>query len=105
MGDSVVHALDGVDLTINDGEFVAIIGASGSGKSTLMHLIGCLDRPTRGALEIDGHLVGAMTEKQLANIRNANPDMVTIQVTVNQPAWILSADIPAPKDITPPSGL
>ena len=70
MGDSVVHALDGVDLTINDGEFVAIIGASGSGKSTLMHLIGCLDRPSSGSLEIDGRLVSAMTEKQLANIRN-----------------------------------
>jgi len=70
MGDSVVHALDGVDLTINEGEFVAIIGASGSGKSTLMHLIGCLDRPTSGALEIGGRLVSAMTEKQLAAMRN-----------------------------------
>lgn len=70
MGNSVVHALDGVDLTINDGEFVAIIGASGSGKSTLMHVIGCLDRPTSGTLEIGGSLVGAMTEKQLAAIRN-----------------------------------
>ena len=70
MGDSVVHALDGVDLTINQGEFVAIIGASGSGKSTLMHLIGCLDRPSSGALEIRGSQISAMTEKQLAHTRN-----------------------------------
>lgn len=70
MGDSVVHALDGVDLSIKEGEFVAIIGASGSGKSTLMHLIGCLDRPTSGMLEINGALVGAMSEKQLAATRN-----------------------------------
>ncbi len=71
MGDSVVHALDGVDLSIKQGEFVAIIGASGSGKSTLMHLIGCLDRPTSGLLEINGELVSAMTEKQLAAARNS----------------------------------
>lgn len=72
MGDSVVHALDGVDLSIREGEFVAIIGASGSGKSTLMHLIGCLDRPTSGLLEINGELVSAMTEKQLASTRNSH---------------------------------
>jgi len=47
MGDSVVHALDGVSLEISSGEFVAITGSSGSGKSTMMHLIGCLERPTR----------------------------------------------------------
>jgi len=70
MGDSAVHALAGVDLTIEEGEFVAIIGASGSGKSTLMHLIGCLDRPTSGTLEIGGHLVNTLGEKQLAKLRN-----------------------------------
>ncbi len=70
MGESVVHALDGVDLSIGAGEFVSISGASGSGKSTLMHIIGCLDRPTSGALEFQGQLVSAMNEKQLAQIRN-----------------------------------
>lgn len=70
MGDSVVHALDGVDMHIEPGEFVAVTGASGSGKSTLMHIIGCLDRPTAGTLELNGALVSAMSEKQLADIRN-----------------------------------
>lgn len=70
MGESVVHALDGVDLTITDGEFVSIIGASGSGKSTLMHILGCLDRPTSGSLEFDGQLISSMNERQLARIRN-----------------------------------
>lgn len=70
MGDSTVHALDGVDLFVQDGEFVAITGASGSGKSTLMHLIGGLDRPTSGSLEIDGQPVSEMNEKQLAEMRN-----------------------------------
>jgi putative ABC transport system ATP-binding protein len=70
MGDSVVHALDGVDLEIQRGEFVSITGASGSGKSTLMHLLGCLDRPTSGTLELSGQLVSHMTDKQLAEVRN-----------------------------------
>jgi len=70
MGDSVVHALDHVDLSIDAGEFISIVGASGSGKSTLMHLIGCLDRPTSGTLEFDGQPVGAMNDRQLARIRN-----------------------------------
>ena len=70
MGDTVVHALDGVDLHITAGEFVSIVGASGSGKSTLMHIIGCLDRPTSGVLEFNGHDVSAMNEKQVALLRN-----------------------------------
>jgi putative ABC transport system ATP-binding protein len=70
MGNSVVHALDGVDLAIDEGEFISITGASGSGKSTLMHILGCLDRPTSGVLEFQGQLVSAMNEKQLARIRN-----------------------------------
>ena len=53
MGTSIVRALDGVDLTIEKGEFVAITGASGSGKSTMMHLLGCLDRPTSGHFMFD----------------------------------------------------
>jgi len=70
MGDSVVRALDGVSLSIGEGEFVSITGASGSGKSTLMHLFGCLDRPTRGEYWLDGELVSAMSDRQLAVIRN-----------------------------------
>ncbi len=70
MGDTVVRALDGVDLDIEQGEFVAITGASGSGKSTMMHLLGCLDRPTSGHYVLDGRDVSGMSDRQLAAVRN-----------------------------------
>ncbi|GIK16678.1 MAG: ABC transporter ATP-binding protein [Phycisphaerae bacterium] len=70
MGEDVVHALAGVDLRIEAGEFVSITGASGSGKSTLMHILGCLDRPTSGTLEFRGALLSAMSSRQLAGVRN-----------------------------------
>jgi len=70
MGSSVVRALDGVDLTIRRGEFVAIIGASGSGKSTMMHLLGCLDRPTGGSYYLAGRDVAVMSDRELAALRN-----------------------------------
>lgn len=70
MGETVVRALDGVQLVVAGGEMVAITGASGSGKSTLMHLLGCLDRPTQGQYRLDGALVSSMPDRQLAITRN-----------------------------------
>ena len=70
MGSETVHALDGVDLTIDQGEFVAIVGSSGSGKSTCMNIIGCLDVPSEGTYLLDGQDVGRMNKNRLAEIRN-----------------------------------
>ena len=70
MGDEAVHALDGVSLTIDQGEFVAIVGSSGSGKSTAMNIIGCLDVPTSGTYHLGGVDVSTMDDDQQAEIRN-----------------------------------
>jgi len=69
-GEIEVHALTDVDMVINEGEFVAIMGASGSGKSTLLHIIGCLDRPTSGEYFLDNVQVNKLDKNKLADIRN-----------------------------------
>lgn len=70
MGSEEVHALDGVNLKIEEKEFVAIIGASGSGKSTLMNMIGCLDTPTSGTYLLDGEDISSFSDRRLARVRN-----------------------------------
>ena len=69
-GDTTVHALDKVDLVINQGEYCSIMGASGSGKSTAMNIIGCLDRPTTGRYYFNSVDVSGLNDDELANIRN-----------------------------------
>ena len=71
MGDSTVHALNHVDVHINEGEFFAIMGPSGSGKSTMMNILGCLDRPTSGKYFLDGKEVAGLDDDELAQTRNA----------------------------------
>ena len=70
LGDEPVRALDGVSLSVDDGEFVAIMGSSGSGKSTMLNILGCLDTPTRGSYLLDGVEVAARSATELARIRN-----------------------------------
>ena len=69
-GENEVRALDGIDLNIEKGDLVAIVGHSGSGKSTLMNMLGCLDTPTSGKYVLDGQDVASMTDNQLADVRN-----------------------------------
>ncbi|MBQ4439943.1 MAG: ABC transporter ATP-binding protein [Kiritimatiellae bacterium] len=69
-GDEPVHALDGVSVSIDEGEFVAIMGASGSGKSTMLNILGCLDTPTKGTYLLDGIEVAGRSRTELAHIRN-----------------------------------
>src|SRR5205823_401561 len=70
LGEEEIRALDDVSLDIAEGEFISIIGPSGSGKSTLMHILGCLDSPTSGTVELDGVMIHNASPRQLASIRN-----------------------------------
>lgn len=70
MGSEIVRALKGISFSVNEGEFVTIMGASGSGKTTLLNLLGCLDKPTEGTYLLDGVNVGTLSRNELARLRN-----------------------------------
>ena len=70
MGSVQVNALRGLDFDVPEGDYMAIMGPSGSGKSTLMHIIGCLDRPTRGTYELRGRRVDSLNDEELSHTRN-----------------------------------
>jgi putative ABC transport system ATP-binding protein len=72
MGDVEVRALDGINILINEGEMISIMGPSGSGKSTLMYIIGCLDKPSGGSYILNGHNVAEMDDDELSHIRNSS---------------------------------
>ena len=89
VGTEQVRALDGVDLDVAAGEYVAIMGSSGSGKSTLMNVLGCLDRPTSGTYHLDGEPVSGLGPRRLAEVRNARLGFVfqAFELLPRTPAW------------------
>jgi len=90
MGDTSVHALDGISLHIDDGEFVAIVGQSGSGKSTCMNIIGCLDIPTSGKYILDGIDVSTLSDDELSYIRKNKLGFIFQQYNLIQKLNVLS---------------
>ena len=99
MGENAVHALDGVSLTIGNGDFVAVMGASGSGKSTLLNILGCLDTPTSGTYLLDGVEVSRMSRAQLARIRNQKLGFVFQNFNLWPHMSILDNVIEAPRRV------
>ena len=89
-GDTTVHALDGISLHIDEGEFVAIVGQSGSGKSTCMNIIGCLDIPTTGRYTLDGIDVGSLSDDELSYIRNFKLGFIFQQYNLIQKLNVIS---------------
>ncbi|WP_298020605.1 ABC transporter ATP-binding protein [uncultured Dysosmobacter sp.] len=87
--ESEVRALDGVSLTIDKGEFVAVVGQSGSGKSTMMNVLGCLDIPTRGDYLLDGTDVRELTDRELSHIRNKQIGFIFQQYNLIQSLTVL----------------
>jgi putative ABC transport system ATP-binding protein len=103
IGNETVKALDNVSLTIDAGEYVAIIGPSGSGKSTLMNLLGCLDKPTTGSYILNDRDVSKLSEKQLAKVRNKNIGFVFQQFNLlSRMSALRNVELPADYGGTPP---
>ena len=104
-GDTLVKALDGVDLTVEDGEFVAIVGTSGSGKSTLLHMLGGLDRPTSGTVTVDGKDVFSLKDEALTifrrwkmvNSTNTGTTANTMRASFH---WMVHMSTKAPPKVT-----
>lgn len=105
MGDTIVRALDGVSITLSDGEFLALLGTSGSGKSTLLNLIAGLDRPTAGTLRIDGKDLATMSPEELTRHRRTNVGIIfqsfnlvsTMTALDNVMLSMMFAEVPKPQ--------
>ena len=95
MGHEEIHALDGADLTIADGEFVAVVGPSGSGKSTLLHLVGGLDMPTSGTVVVGGQDLSQASDRELAAFRNRQVGFV-FQTFNLQPTYTALENVALP---------
>ena len=104
-GDTLVRALDGVDLAVEDGEFVAIVGTSGSGKSTLLHMLGGLDRPTSGTVTVDGKDIFSLKDEALTifrrwkmvNSTNTGTTANTMRASFH---WMVHMSTKAPPKVT-----